>query len=490
MTASRILSKFRLSFLPALSAIPLSLAAQPDGLHAGAATVDISPTVTPFQLRSGPSSHVHDLLHVRAVAFRNGEGRAAIAIIDALGVGEDLCEEAKAVAAERTGWRPEEMLVAGTHTHTAPKGGDSSPGRVAYEELRREGVAEALVRAIESLEPAAVGFASDEEASEVRNRRWFVSDETVARNPLGGYDRVRTNGPRDKIVKPAGPIDPEVAVIDVRDRRGRPLALLANYALHYVGGVPKVVEENGRTVGMASADYFGEFARLMPHRIGAANRPDYVAMMSNGASGDINNLAFQTKRPRRAPFEQIRIVATKTADAASRAAGKIEEHDSDPVVASRMRKVTLTYRQPTEGEVEKALALLELTRREQQEIHRRTPGVVRRTVEYIEPDFERSFDVDVQAMRIGDQAVVALPFEVLVEIGLELKERSPFPHTMVIGMANGYLGYLPTPEQHELGGYETWIGTARFTRDASVTLTETLLEMLEELAKREPAITP
>ena len=90
----------------------------------------------------------------------------------------------------------------------------------------------------------------------------------------------------------------------------------------------------------------------------------------------------------------------------------------------------------------------------------------------------------IQALRIGDLAVCAIPFETFVEIGLDLKKRSPFPQTMVIGIANGYHGYLPTPEQHKLGGYETWLGTCKVQEDASVILTNNLLEMLAELHKQ------
>ena len=79
------------------------------------------------------------------------------------------------------------------------------------------------------------------------------------------------NPPRDAIVKPAGPIDPELCVVYARTTRGKPLGLVANYALHYVGGIPRVTEKDGRVVGMASADYFGEFARIMPHRVGGLN---------------------------------------------------------------------------------------------------------------------------------------------------------------------------------------------------------------------------
>lgn len=453
-----------------------------EGLKAGTAAVDISPTVFPIQLRSGPSNYVHDPLHVRAIAFQNGEGRAVIALMDAIGVGREMCDEAKAAAAAKTGWSPDEMLVSGTHTHTAPKGGDTSPGRIAYEKRKLEGLTEALIKAIESLEPAEVGFASDEEPSEVYNRRYFLKEGTMDKNPLGTYDKVRTNAPRQNLVKPAGPTDPEVCVVDVRTRKGRALGLIANYSLHYVAGVPKIIGENGKEVGMASADYFGEFSRIMPYRIGGSKPPEnFVAMMTNGTSGDINNIDFDGTRAPRAPFEQIRVVANKTADAAWRAVKKIETYDESPLVAMRQREVELNYRKPSAGEIERALELMKLSSKERNEINQRTSSVASRTLEYSEPEMEKTEPVIIQAVRIGDQAIVSMPFEVLVEIGLELKEKSPFPHTFTISLANGGYGYLPPPNQHELGGYETWLGTSRFEENSSVVLTEQLLEMLAEL---------
>jgi neutral ceramidase len=467
----------------ALIPAPWLVGEEPAGLRAGTAAVDISPDVFPIDLRSGKSGYVHDPLHVRAVALQNGGGRAVIALIDDIGIGRELADEVKAIVAEKTGWKPEEMLVSATHTHTAPKGGDTSPGRIAYDKKRREGLIAALTGAITSLEPAEVGFASDEEPSEVYNRRWFLKPGTMTPNPLGELDQVRTNAPRQNLLKPAGPTDPELCIVDVRTRKGsRPLGLIANYALHYVGGIPSVVEENGKVVGMASADYFGEFARIMPHRIGGSRPPaNFVAMITNGSSGDINNIDFHQTRPPRAPFEQVRIVASKAADAAWRAVKKIEAYDENPLVAMRQREVSLQYRVPSADQVEKAMKLLALTRKEQAAIHERTASVAGNTVTYGGPEHPGAESVIVQAIRIGDQAIVSMPFEVLVEIGLEIKEKSPFPHTFLIELANGGYGYLPPPHQIELGGYESWLGVSRFEKDASVKLTQALLEMLAEL---------
>ena len=254
--------------------------AQIGKLKVGTACVNISPTVFPIQLRSGKSSFVHDPLHVRAVAFENGKGRAVICLIDAIGIGREMSDIAKSKAAKKTGWKTEEMLICATHTHSAPKGGSGMPGREAYEKLKHDKLEEAIVLAIERLQLAKIGFSSEDEPSEVRNRRWFLEPGNMPPNPLGEKDQVKTNAGRNHLVRPAGPIDPEICVIDVRNSRNKPLALIANYALHYVGGVPKRIDDKDREVGMASADYFGEFSRIMPYRIGGSNPPaDFVAML-------------------------------------------------------------------------------------------------------------------------------------------------------------------------------------------------------------------
>ena len=456
--------------------------AQDNALRVGISCVDVSPTVFPIQLRSGKSNFVHDPLHVRAVAFKYGEGRAVICLIDAIGIGREMSDLAKSRAAEKTGWRMEDMLICATHTHSAPKGGTGMPGREAYEKLKGQKLAEAIVQAIASLEPAKVGFSSEDEPSEVRNRRWFLQPGTMPPNPLSEKDQVKTNANRNHLVKPAGPIDPEICIIDVRTIRNKPLALIANYALHYVGGVPKKIDDKGREIGMASADYFGEFSRVMPYRIGGANpSADFVAMITNGASGDINNLVFTGTRAPRSPFEQIRIVASKTADAAWRAVKKIETYETKPVIATRQREVNLPYREPNKREIKLAQDLLLRTRKERDAINSRTTSVATRVIEYANPEYPRTEPVLIQAFRIGEQAIVSMPFEVLVEIGLEIKKKSPFKRTFLISMANGGYGYLPPPNQHKLGGYETWLGTSRFQPQSSDILIKNLLEMLEEL---------
>ena len=226
-------------------------------------------------------------------------------------------------------------------------------------------------------------------------------------------------------------------VISLQTARGKPLALFANYALHYVGAVPR---------GQVSADYFGEFSRLMPSRLRAGE--EFVAMMSNGASGDIEQTI----------------------------------HRADPPLAMREREITLKYRKPTFEQIQEAKDILAISDEGAlARLPRRAVPYAERTLRAAERD--ETVTVKLQAIRIGDFAVCGIPFETLVEIGLELKERSPFEQTMVIGLANGRFGYLPTPRQHRLGGYETWLGTNYVQTDASEIITENLLEMLAELAE-------
>ena len=211
---------------------------------------------------------------------------------------------------------------------------------------------------------------------------------------------------------------------------------------------------------------------------------NFVAIMSNGTSGDINNIPFLVTRPPREPFEQIRLVASKAADAAWFASRKIEAHRADAPLGMRQRSVTLQMRRPTAEQIERARAVLAIKdEAERAKLPNLAENYARRTLSLAEGP--ESVEVLLQTVRIGDFAICAIPFETFAEIGLELKRRSPFAQTMVIGLANGTYGYLPTPQQHQLGGYETWLGTNRVQEDTSVILTDQLLEMLAELAKAE-----
>ena len=451
-------------------------------LRAGAAAVDISPTQFPVHMpglaRENLAQGVHDPLHARALVLDDGATTLAMVVVDNIGVRRDAGGRIKAVATERCGIAPDRILIASTHTHSAPDAYVTKglAEAVAYRHILIEGVAEAIVRAHAALRPAAIGHAMQPLPEEVFNRRWLLKPETMQPNPFGEMDQVKTNPPDepDMLLRPAGPTDPDITILSVQDAASRrPLALLANYALHYIGRIPEA---------SISADYFGEFARLMPSLLGADEA--FVAMMCNGASGDVNNRPTGASRPSRKPFEQVCIVAQRAAAAAHRAYESIGGHRTDVQLGMIQREIALRRRRPTPEQIERAKAVLAVSdAAEVAKLPRGAERYARYTLYFARAG--ATIDVPLQALRIGDLGVCAIPFEAFVEIGLELKRRSPFPRTMVIGIANDKAGYLPTPEQHKLGGYETWLGTSRVHPEASVIVTDSLLEMLEELARRE-----
>jgi hypothetical protein len=450
----------------------------PVAIRAGAAAVDITPTEFPLNMPGGFSANLaqsaHDPFFARALVLSDGTKTLAMVVVDSLGASPEVLDEAKEIAAKKTGLRIDRMLISSTHTHSGPPSNtkEGSAPAVAYRKMLVNGLAESIVQAHAALRPASVSAASHPLPEEVFNRRWFLKPGKMPPNPFGKLDIVKMNPPRgpDFLERPAGPTDPDITVISVQDARRKPLALFANYSLHYVGATPR---------GQLSADYFGEFSRLMPSRLRAGE--NFVAMMSNGTSGDINNIPFTATRPPRERFEQIQIVARKAADTAWFAHRKIESHRSDARLGMLQREVVLKYRRPREDDVAAAREVLAVKDKDAIErLPRLAQNYARQTVRAAERE-EDTLTVIVQAIRIGDLAVCAIPFETFVEIGLELKDRSPFPQTMVIGLANGRYGYLPTPEQHRLGGYETWLGTNKVQKDASVILVNHLVEMLTEL---------
>lgn len=454
---------------------------QDAAFQAGAAAVDITPAEFPLNMPGGfsanPATQAHDPLHARAIVLASGSTQVVLVVVDSLGTGPDVLNPIKQAASEATGIPTEHMLIASTHTHTGPSSNareNSPPPQLAYHKRFTEGVTAAIVQAHRNLQPAEVAHASAPLGDEVFNRRWFLKQGSMPPNPFGRLDKVKMNpgANNPELERPAGPTDPDITILSLRNHKRQPVGLLANYSLHYVGGSPKA---------QISADYFGEFARLMPSRLNASS--EFVAMMSNGTSGDINNIPFQTTRPPREPFEQIRIVAQKAADTTWAAYRSIDAYHRTPKLAIINRPLTLKYRRPSPQEVAEAKAIASIKDKTQiEQLPRLAQDYARRTLSAAERT-EKELTTQLQVIRIGDFAICGIPFETFVEIGLELKERSPFSQTMVIGLANGRHGYLPTPEHHAMGGYETWIGTNYVQEDASRIITEQLIDMLATLKK-------
>lgn len=452
--------------------------------QAGAAMSNITPPLGEPIVggwRPTPATHVHDELHARCLVLDNGQTRLGIVLCDNVGIPREVYDKARAILGETTDLEPRHILMAATHTHSATSARTPNKLRTAdelgdYQKFLARRIADGVRRAIHNLEPARIGWGSAQVPSQVFNRRWFVSPdaEEVLRNPFGGHDKVRMNPPRmhPALLEPAGPTDPEVAFLSVQSQNGRPIALLANYSLHYVGGVPQ---------GDVSADYFALFAERIAKLLRAeedASTP-FVGIMSNGTSGDINNINFQKSYERRPPYEKMRQVAHLVAAKVFAAHQNVRFRDWVRLDIIQ-DEITIASRKPTEELLEWANSIQQKPE-EAEAFHSRERIYAERVLRQNEAP--KNISVVLQTLRIGDLAITAIPFEVFAEIGLEIKEQSPFEQTFTIELANGSYGYLPTPRQHELGGYETWLGTNLVEKDASTKIVEKLLRMLGDLKK-------
>jgi len=470
---------FSLFTLLLLGCLPLfsSLAAHPPPVFkAGAATSNITPWLGVSingNMRDKPAQHIHDELHARALVLDDGRTRLAIVLCDSCMIPRAIFDDAKHMVQERTGLPLDHMLMAATHTHSAPAatGIFQSEPDPRYQQFLTRRIADSVQRAVNNLQPARIGWGVGKLDTQVFNRRWKLKGKMPPGPFKETHDKVKMN-PRPgspELVEPAGPIDPQVSVVAVQTAGGEPLALLANYSLHYVGGTRG---------GEVSADYFGMFADRIQQMIGADRRdPPFVAMLSNGTSGDINNINFRKPRERREPYEQMRIVAGELAREVERVYLGLEYHDWVPLDA-RVTELEFAVRKANEAEFAWARQVLkdagsgQLTTLPQ--IYARETALLSQY-----PDKVRLI---VQSLRIGDLAIAAIPCEVFAEIGLELREKSPFGATFTIELAGGYNGYLPTPRQHELGGYETWRARSSYLeKNASVKIVETLVKQFKAL---------
>ncbi|MBI3858370.1 MAG: hypothetical protein HY293_22020, partial [Planctomycetes bacterium] len=327
-------------------------------------------------------------------------------------------------------------------------------------------------RALANLEPARIGWSSVQAPEHLFNRRYYLKEGVKIPDPFGGEDKVLMNPGvgNPNVVRPAGPTDPEVSFLLLRAKKDdRPIGLLANYSLHYVGGVPE---------GQVSADYFAVFAERLRELFKAEKSdPPFVGAMSNGTSGDVNNVDVMGKPERLPSYEKMRRVAYSLAEKVFAAAEKTACADGAEL-RSAMKDLVLQNRKPSAELLARAKEILARPK-DAKPAHVREVTYAERILKLA--DVADTVSVPLQVFRIGDLAVNAIPFEVFTDTGLGLKKDTLFGKSFTIELANGSYGYLPTPEQHQLGGYETWLGTNRVEVEASRKIAAALLELQKSL---------
>lgn len=462
-------------FILCLALLPIFASAEDKPVFkAGAATSNITPplgmTIVGNFAPQPVSKHVHDELHVRCLALDDGRTKLVFAVADNLHLGRDVWDEAKKKLEADTGIPASHLMFSATHTHSSVSAINNKEVGIDYRALVISRVVDGVKRALNNLEPARIAWGTGKLPQWIGNRRWILKEGVTNPNPFGGEDRAVMNPSSmliPRLAGPAGPTNPEVYCLSVQATDGRQIALMANYWLHYVGGV-------GRED--LSADYFGEFCRRIEQSLGAP----CVGLLPNGPCGDVNSNDYsgKTKAVSYKPYEKIAIVANDLAQEMLRVHKTLTYQDWVPLNAAAS-DLELAVRRPTPEQIKWAEAVLAKPK-DAAPVHRLEQPYAERVMEAqkAKPDTILAF---IQAFRIGGLGIASIPFEVFTETGLEIKSKSPFKDTFAIELANGANGYLPTPRQHDLGGYETWLGTNRVEREASVKITAKALELLQSV---------
>jgi hypothetical protein len=442
--------------------------------RAGAATVDITPPTLPAIIAGGflekRATNIADRLFVRCLVLDDGRIQIAFAIVDTCMMTQALIDTAKSAASARCGIPADRMMVSATHTHSAPAAMACLGTRLDenYAAWLPGRIAEAIVAAADKLQPAKIGWASIDDWEHTHNRRWIRRPEHKVVDPFGNATGLANMHPgylSPEVIGPSGPVDPQLSVLAVQTKDGRPLAVLANYSQHYFGAAP------------VSADYYGHFCRHLARLLGQpgdGNGP-FVCAMSQGTSGDLMWMDYG------APKKNLTLdgYAEAVAQYAARAIAQVRYQDRVPLGMVEKR-LKLNYRVPDEARLAWARPIA--ARIENDLAKDRTEVYAKEAL--ILHERQRT-ELKVQAIRIGDLTIAALPNEVFAITGLKLKAQAPLGAHFNIELANGAEGYIPPPEQHVLGGYTTWPArTAGLEVQAEPKIVATLLDALEEVSGR------
>ncbi len=450
-----------------------AIAAEP--LKVGVAVVDITP---PLGYRMAgyfserKNTGTHDPLLAKAMVFEQAGVKAALVECDVVSMPGEVATKARTAAEKATGIPAKHISVAATHSHTGPlftgplaklwseqaaaKKESDSATTFDYPALLVEKVASAIDQAAKQAKPVTLSAGSVEETRLSFNRRFFMKDGTVRFNP----GRLNTN-----IVRPAGPIDPAVNIVFVKDQAsGRSLASIANFALHL------------DTVG--GTEYSADYPYYMHKELQSSFGHEFVSIFATGTCGDINHIDVKNNSPLLGHSMSEHIGATL--GEAVFAAVPTLAAQNQPSLAVRQKRIEVPAQQFSTTEIAKAkdrlakIGTREVPFLEEVETYK--------IVDIAQESASGGIPIEVVAIRLSaDVAIVTLPGEVFVELGLAIKHASPFKTTLVVELANDCPAYIPTKKAFAEGSYE--IVNSRMASGGGEKMVEIAVELLKELGK-------
>lgn len=442
-------------------------------LAVGVAVADITPPAG-YRMAGYFSERLntgtYDPLQAKAIVFRQGDQQAALVFCDLIGIPRKVSAEARARAGRQTGIPGSHIVIAATHSHTGPeyfgvlrryfhdqavsKQGKDPQEQVDYPAKLIDAVADAVSRAQKAAAPAELEAGKTSVNGLSFNRRFHMKDGTVRFNP----------GPLNPdIVKPAGPVDPEVGIVLVRPAKDRaPTAGLTVFALHLdtVGGTEY------------SADFPFHLERNLRPVLGAEG----VSLFGTGTCGDINHIDVSTKEPQKGQLEAARI-GTALSETVRSALPKLR-----PVRATRLAVRQAIVKAPLQKYDAAAIAQ---AKKDMAKVGGRELPFLKQVeackIVSLQSMPADTLPMEVQAFRLSDEvAIVGLPGEIFVDLGLAIKKASPFPVTLVVELCNDAPGYVPTMKAFKEGSYETV--NSRVQPGGGEKLVEAATRLLKELA--------
>ncbi len=479
----------RVVFLCVIGLSLVAAAAADEPLRIGLAETDITP---PLGFPMAGYYHERlaegqiDPLKAKAIVFRGQGEQAALVVCDLTGVSIDLATKVRTLAAERTGIPAGNIVVAATHSHTAPDyykdlylalaGKPQDKKRAAYIGQLIERIADAVAKAHAAAEPVAVLAGSARQETPVSfNRRFVMRDGSV---------RTWMNLQNPDVVRPAGPIDPEIPLVLVKSLEGsKPRGVFSNFALHLdtVGGLKW------------SADYPYFIEQAVKEELG----PEVISVFGTGTCGDINH--SDPGRRERNKTDFIGGSLGTTVQSALAELPRLKRTN----LSVRSQVVKLPLQDVTPEELARAAAVVDAAgRMEKVDFfehvtaykqlildalrHKHplvtTPERVSLGLTHTWSGIGDALPAEVHAICIGDElAIVCLPGEVFVELGLAIKQGSPFRTTLIVELAGCVESvYIPTRAAYAQGSYEVTNSTLQ--PGSGERLVEAALGLLREAA--------
>ena len=423
-------------------------------MKVGVAVVDIT----------GGGAKILDPLNVKAMVFSQDGQQAAVVVCDVSGVSGEISSQARKLASEKSGIPVSNICIAASHTHM---------GR-PHKDLTNP-IVEAILKAKNSLRPVKLQTCLAHEYTISFNRRNYMKDGTIMFNPMFL---------NPDIVRPAGPIDPEVVFILFRDSNGRAVASFTNFALH-LDTVKEYGSEYQKTgVGgrnWVSADYPYWLEESLRKEFGSG----FVSFFGTGCCGNINHWDFSKPGPQMGHKKMTKHLGESLAAAIKKELPNLEREKPSLAVLCQTVHVPLQTYTDEDLEWAKNMQSKKLSGKSEELTERQSflnRVKMRRILglDELKKKGQTILPLDVQVFRISDETViVTLPGEMFVEHALSIKYLSPFKNTMVIELANNTCGYVPNKKAFPQGEYE--VENSRLAPGGGEMLVKTAIHMLNEI---------